>query len=35
VAGSWIYEHRAAIERHMDRLDEYLAATADSPDCGP
>jgi DNA-binding transcriptional ArsR family regulator len=31
-AESWISERRTLIERRLDRLGEYLAATEDSPD---
>jgi DNA-binding transcriptional ArsR family regulator len=34
-AESWIAERRAFVERRLDRLGEYLAATASSPDTGP
>ena len=34
-AESWIAERRAFEERRLDRLGEYLAATASSPDTGP
>jgi DNA-binding transcriptional ArsR family regulator len=33
-AESWIGERRSFIERRLDRLGEYLAETADSPDTG-
>jgi DNA-binding transcriptional ArsR family regulator len=31
----WISERRALWERRLDRLGDYLAGTADSPDAGP
>ena len=31
-AESWIAERRTLVERHLDRLGEYLAQTADQPD---
>jgi DNA-binding transcriptional ArsR family regulator len=31
-AETWITERRTLIERRLDRLDEYLAETADSPE---
>jgi DNA-binding transcriptional ArsR family regulator len=34
-AESWIAERRAFVERHLDRLGEYLAAPAISPGTGP
>ena len=34
-AERWISERRSLIERRLDRLGEYLAETADSPDTGP
>ena len=34
-AESWIAERRAFVERRLDRLGEYLAATASPPDTGP
>lgn len=34
-AESWITERRSLVERHLDRLGEFLAATAGSPDPGP
>jgi DNA-binding transcriptional ArsR family regulator len=34
-AEHWISERRTLVERHLDRLGEYLAETADSPDTGP
>jgi DNA-binding transcriptional ArsR family regulator len=30
-AESWIADRRTTVERHLDRLGEYLAATADAP----
>jgi DNA-binding transcriptional ArsR family regulator len=33
-AERWISERRTFIERRLDRLGEYLAATADQPDTG-
>jgi DNA-binding transcriptional ArsR family regulator len=35
TAESWISERRTLIERRLDRLGEYLAETAGSPDTGP
>jgi DNA-binding transcriptional ArsR family regulator len=34
-AEHWISDRRTLIERRLDRLGEYLAETADSPDTGP
>ena len=34
-AESWIAERRAFVERRLDRLGEYLAATASPSDTGP
>jgi DNA-binding transcriptional ArsR family regulator len=34
-AEHWISERRTLIERRLDRLGEYLAETADSPEAGP
>jgi DNA-binding transcriptional ArsR family regulator len=34
-AESWIVERRTFVERSLDHLGEYLAATASSPDTGP
>ena len=34
-AEHWISERRTLVERRLDRLGEYLAETADSPDTGP
>jgi DNA-binding transcriptional ArsR family regulator len=34
-AEHWISERRTLIERRLDRLGDYLAETADSPDTGP
>ena len=34
-AESWIAERRAVVERRLDRLGEYLAATASPPGTGP
>jgi DNA-binding transcriptional ArsR family regulator len=34
-AESWITDRRTLIERRLDRLGDYLAQTADSPDAGP
>jgi DNA-binding transcriptional ArsR family regulator len=34
-AESWIAERRAFVERQLDRLGEYLAATASPSDAGP
>jgi DNA-binding transcriptional ArsR family regulator len=34
-AEHWISERRTLIERRLDRLGEYLAETADSPETGP
>jgi DNA-binding transcriptional ArsR family regulator len=34
-AERWISERRSLIERRLDRLGEYLAESADSPDTGP
>jgi DNA-binding transcriptional ArsR family regulator len=34
-AESWIALQRAFVERRLDRLGEYLAATGSSPDTGP
>jgi DNA-binding transcriptional ArsR family regulator len=34
-AEHWISERRTLIERRLDRLGEYLAETAGSPDAGP
>jgi DNA-binding transcriptional ArsR family regulator len=34
-AEHWISERRTLTERRLDRLGEYLAETADSPDTGP
>jgi DNA-binding transcriptional ArsR family regulator len=34
-AERWISERRTMIERRLDRLEEYLTETADSPDAGP
>lgn len=34
-AESWISERRTLWERRLDRLGDYLAGTADSPDTGP
>ncbi len=34
-AEQWISERRIFWERRLDRLGEYLADTADSPDAGP
>ncbi len=34
-AERWISERRTLIERRLDRLGEYLAGTADSPETGP
>jgi len=34
-AESWIAERRALVERHLDRLGEYLASTASSRETGP
>ena len=34
-AESWIAERRSFVERRLDRLGEYLAATAESPGTGP
>jgi len=34
-AEHWISERRTMIERRLDRLGEYLAETADTPDTGP
>jgi len=34
-AESWIAERRTLWERRLDRLGDYLAGTADSPDPGP
>jgi len=31
-AEAWISERRALVEQRLDRLDEYLASTADPPD---
>jgi DNA-binding transcriptional ArsR family regulator len=33
-AESWIADRRTMVERRLDRLGEYLAATADQPDAG-
>jgi DNA-binding transcriptional ArsR family regulator len=35
TAESWIAERRTLVERRLDRLGEYLADTAGSPDVGP
>ena len=32
AAETWMSERRALVERHLDRLGEYLASTADPPD---
>jgi DNA-binding transcriptional ArsR family regulator len=34
-AEHWISERRTLIERRLDRLGDYLAETADSPETGP
>lgn len=34
-AEHWISERRTLVERRLDRLAEYLAETADTPDTGP
>jgi DNA-binding transcriptional ArsR family regulator len=34
-AEHWISERRTLVERRLDRLGEYLAETADSPQTGP
>jgi DNA-binding transcriptional ArsR family regulator len=34
-AERWISERRTLVERRLDRLGEYLAETAGSPDVGP
>jgi DNA-binding transcriptional ArsR family regulator len=34
-AEHWIAARRTLVERRLDRLGEYLAETADSPDTGP
>jgi DNA-binding transcriptional ArsR family regulator len=34
-AERWISERRTLIERRLDRLGDYLAETADSPETGP
>jgi DNA-binding transcriptional ArsR family regulator len=34
-AERWISERRTLVERRLDRLGEYLAETADTPDTGP
>ena len=34
-AEHWISERRTLVERRLDRLGEYLAETADSPETGP
>jgi DNA-binding transcriptional ArsR family regulator len=34
-AEHWLSERRSLIERRLDRLGEYLAETAGSPDTGP
>jgi DNA-binding transcriptional ArsR family regulator len=34
-AEHWISERRTLIERRLDRLGDYLAETADSPEAGP
>lgn len=34
-AEHWISERRTLVERRLDRLGEYLAETADTPDTGP
>jgi DNA-binding transcriptional ArsR family regulator len=33
-AESWIADRRTMVERHLDRLGEYLAETADQPETG-
>jgi DNA-binding transcriptional ArsR family regulator len=35
TAESWIAARRTLVERRLDRLGEYLAETAGSPDVGP
>jgi DNA-binding transcriptional ArsR family regulator len=35
TAEAWIAERRTLVERRLDRLGEYLAETAGSPDTGP
>jgi DNA-binding transcriptional ArsR family regulator len=35
TAESWIADRRTLVERRLDRLGEYLAQTAGSPDVGP
>ncbi len=35
TAESWISERRSLVERRLDRLGEYLAETAGSPDARP
>ena len=34
-AEHWISERRTLVERRLDRLGDYLAETADSPETGP
>ena len=34
-AEAWISQRRAVVEQRLDRLDEYLARTADPPDAAP
>jgi DNA-binding transcriptional ArsR family regulator len=34
TAESWIADRRTMVERRLDRLGDYLAATADQPDAG-
>lgn len=35
TAESWISDRRTLVERRLDRLGEYLAETAGTPDTGP